>query len=1557
MKRPIRLWVKTVLTTAVTAVCFGAVPSMAQQDVSGSWSFVDALPYFPIHTHLLPTGKVMIWPGDAGVSGNDPRLWNPFDQSVLLLAKPGLDLFCSGHSFLSDGTLFVAGGHIQNSVGLSQASRYDPATDSWTFFPNMNAGRWYPTTTVLGNGDILVVSGDVDTSVGLNTLPQVLQLSAPTPTWRNLTNAQLGVELYPPMLLAPNGKVFNPGPSSTTRYLDTSGTGVWSVVAERVGGWRSTGSAVMYDSGKVLIMGGGDPPTNTAEVIDLNSPAPTWRQVGSMQFARRHLNATLLPDGQVLVSGGTSAAGFSEPSGAVYAAELWNPSTEAWTTLAGGSIPRLYHSAALLLLDGRVMLTGGNGYPDTEIYSPPYLYKGVRPAIMSAPSRVAYGQSFFVAAPDSATISKVTLLRLSSVTHSFNQSQYISTPSFSRTTGGLNITAPANGNVAPPGPYMLHIVNDSGVPSIAKVLLLGPAQQPADTVVPTVTMTAPSAGSTVSGIITLEASASDNVGIDRVDFYVDSLVVGSASRAPYQVSWDSRSSTNGGIALSAKAYDAAGNSQGSASVPVTVSNAATPAPTLTSLSPTNIEAGGASFTVTVNGTDFLNGSTVRWNGVAHATIFMSATQVTASISADDIATVGTAQVTVINPDGSVSNASAFTIANATAPVPSVASISPNTAGSGGPRFTLTVDGSNFVTNSVVRWNGTLRTTTYVNSGRLTAAIPAGDIALVRTAQVTVASPGGGVSNASTFTITDPVADTEPPTVTITAPTEGSIVSGVVTLSASAYDNVGVARVDYYVNTTMVGSASNEPYRVTWDSRSRTNGNVAMAAKAYDAADNYRSSANVFVTIANGTPPTVSSLSPNSATAGGAAFTLTVNGTNFVSGASVRWNGAARTSTFVSATQLTAAIAAADIAASGTAQVTVANPDGGVSNASTFTIGNPAPAPTVSSLSPSSTTAGGAAFTLTVNGTNFVSGASVRWNGAVRASTFVSATQLTSAIAAADIAASGTAQVTVANPDGGVSNANTFTIAPDTQPPTVTITAPTGGSTVSGVITLSASATDNVGVSRVDFYVNTTLIGSAGNAPYQVTWDSRSRANGNVALAAKAYDAADNYRSSANVFVTIANGTAPTVSSLSPSSTTAGGAAFTLTVNGGNFVNGASVRWNGAARTSTFVSATQLTAAIAAADIAASGTAQVTVANPDGGVSNASTFTISNPAPAPTVSSLSPNSATAGGAAFTLTVNGTNFVSGASVRWNGAVRASTFVSATQLTAAIAAADIAASGTAQVTVANPDGGVSNASTFTISNPAPAPTVSSLSPNSATAGGAAFTLTVNGTNFVSGASVRWNGAVRASTFVSATQLTAAIAAADIAASGTAQVTVANPDGGVSNASTFTISNPAPAPTVSSLSPNSATAGGVAFTLTVNGTNFVSGASVRWNGAARTSAFVSGTQLTAAIAAADIAASGTAQVTVANPDGGVSNASTFTISNPAPAPTVSSLSPNSATAGGAAFTLAVNGGNFVNGASVRWNGSGTHERVREWDAIDRGDCCRRHRGVRHGAGHGGQS
>jgi hypothetical protein len=267
--------------------------------------------------------------------------------------------------------------------------------------------------------------------------------------------------------------------------------------------------------------------------------------------------------------------------------------------------------------------------------------------------------------------------------------------------------------------------------------------------------------------------------------------------------------------------------------------------------------------------------------------------------------------------------------------------------------------------------------------------------------------------------------------------------------------------------------------------------------------------------------------------------------------------------------------------------------------------------------------------------------------------------------------------------------------------------------------------------------------------------------------------------------------APTISSISPATAVAGSGGFTLTITGTNFVNGSVVRWNGIDRLTTFVSSTRLEAAIPASDVATAGTANVTVFNPapGGGTSNTATFTITNPSP--TITTISPATAVAGSGGFTLTITGTNFVNSSVVRWNGSDRPTTFVSSTRLTAAIPASDVATAGTANVTVFNPapGGGTSNTATFTITNPLP--TISSISPATAVAGSGGFTLTITGTNFVNSSVVRWNGSDRPTTFVSSTQLTAAIPASDVATAGTANVTVFNPapGGGESGAVTFTI------------------------------------------------------------------------------------------------------------------------------------------------------------------------
>jgi hypothetical protein len=206
-----------------------------------------------------------------------------------------------------------------------------------------------------------------------------------------------------------------------------------------------------------------------------------------MSFARKHHNATLLPNGQVLVTGGSSGSeDTNSPStNPAYAAEAWDPTTNTWTTLASDTVYRGYHSIALLLPDGRVLSAGGdNTGPTANVYSPPYLFQGARPTITAAPATVGLGQTFFLTTPDATSVGRVTWLRLSSVTHTNNMGQRFASSSFTQGTGGLNVTAPANANVTPPGYYMLFILNAAGVPSVAKIVRLDAVATPTPPVAP-----------------------------------------------------------------------------------------------------------------------------------------------------------------------------------------------------------------------------------------------------------------------------------------------------------------------------------------------------------------------------------------------------------------------------------------------------------------------------------------------------------------------------------------------------------------------------------------------------------------------------------------------------------------------------------------------------------------------------------------------------------------------------------------------------------------------------------------------------------------------------------------------------------------------------------------------------------------------------------------------------------------------------------------------------------------------------------------------------------------
>jgi len=470
--------------TTSTNYRFTAVNSSGQSDwgqvtvqvtgagaTTGMWAPIQTWPFMASHANLLPNGKVLYWPSFA--QGNNPSLWDPVSNTFSTVPKAAYNIFCSGHSFLQDGRLFVTGGHAgNNSDGLIYTSIYDPAQNAWTQMSNMNDARWYPTNTTLPNNDVLVVSGYTTTGT-YNTLPQVWHPT--TNTWTNLTSAQLLQPLYPMMFLAPNGKVFDAGPNQTTRYLDTTGTGAWTSVGNlNYSGTRDYGSAVIFD-GKVLIAGGDGastgPATNTAEIIDLNAASPSWQNTSPMAIARRQHNLTILPDGKVLASGGSGGFGFDNANSPVYASEMWDPATGNWTKMDSVTVYRGYHSIALLLPDGRVLSAGGElTGANAEIYSPPYLFKGARPSITSAPTSVKYAQAFSVATPDAANIAQVAWIRLGSVTHAFNMEQRLNRLQFVKASGTLTITAPANPNLAPPGYYMLFLLNGSGVPSVAKII-------------------------------------------------------------------------------------------------------------------------------------------------------------------------------------------------------------------------------------------------------------------------------------------------------------------------------------------------------------------------------------------------------------------------------------------------------------------------------------------------------------------------------------------------------------------------------------------------------------------------------------------------------------------------------------------------------------------------------------------------------------------------------------------------------------------------------------------------------------------------------------------------------------------------------------------------------------------------------------------------------------------------------------------------------------------------------------------------------------------------------
>ncbi len=305
-------------------------------------------------------------------------------------------------------------------------------------------------------------------------------------------------------------------------------------------------------------------------------------------------------------------------------------------------------------------------------------------------------------------------------------------------------------------------------------------------------------------------------------------------------------------------------------------------------------------------------------------------------------------------------------------------------------------------------------------------------------------------------------------------------------------------------------------------------------------------------------------------------------------------------------------------------------------------------------------------------------------------------------------------------------------------------------------------------------------------------------------------------------------------------------------------------------------------------------------------------------PAPSIASLLPSSTIATATAFSLQVNGSNFVPGSTVYFGGLAHATTFVSSSELTANILAADIDNGGTAVVFVFNPlpGGGASTSVEFPVFTPTPV--ISSLSPSSVAAGTPSFSFDVIGTGFVTSSVINFNGSPLQSFYIGPTAVGTGVPVALISAPGTASITVTSPGnglagGGTSNAVTLTIVPPNTQPAVTSISPTGATAGGLGFTLTVNGSGFVQGSQVTFNLNSVPTTFVSASQLTANIALSAIAMAGNPYVIVNNPDGFASTPLTFTINNPQPG--VGSVTPPSDPVGSNELNLVVIGTGFLPG------------------------------------------
>lgn len=476
----------------------------------GQWSAPIGLPgIVAIHTTLMANGKILFFYNNPNFGDENlgrAMVWDPATQTGVRRDVPA-NIWCAGQTLLADGRVLVVGGNLKYRTsdapggafrGLNQIWIFNPATEAWTKGPDMRHGRWYPTATRLADGRVVISSGWDETGNATNN-PDI-EVYTPAADGQGPGRvdvvASRDIDYYPHQFLLPDGRLLYGGPRDVDTFIlnpgDWSQTDIPDLQNSRQFGY---GSGVLLPGGpagssRVMVIGGGDEageggPANsstaTTEQFDAANPAAGWSFAAPLPQPRRNVNTVILPDGNLLGVGGNTTGSYG---GYVTESAMYSPATNAWTPMASQAEGRGYHGTAILLPDARVLSAGddtdgstGTWFNDlVEIFSPPYLFRGPRPAIAAAPRAIRWGSPFPVGTGDQ--VSRAVLVAPGATTHANDMNQRHVELAFSAVGGGIQAVAPPNANVAPPGPYMLFLLNAQGVPSVARFVQVGPVYDP-----------------------------------------------------------------------------------------------------------------------------------------------------------------------------------------------------------------------------------------------------------------------------------------------------------------------------------------------------------------------------------------------------------------------------------------------------------------------------------------------------------------------------------------------------------------------------------------------------------------------------------------------------------------------------------------------------------------------------------------------------------------------------------------------------------------------------------------------------------------------------------------------------------------------------------------------------------------------------------------------------------------------------------------------------------------------------------------------------------------------